>query len=159
MFPENSERLLSSECAKKPKLRTFVLFKDFDTEACYITKPISFFQRRMLAKTRLGCLPIRLETGRYSIPRLTESERICLVCRSSQNSSTDPVESEIHYLFDCNAYNTERDTWYSKMTLPENFQLLGAENKLKIVLNEHCNVKHTAQFILDAYNIRSKVLK
>ena len=117
---------LASECAQKPKLRTIVLFKDFESEALYITKPLNFFQRTMLAKTRLGCLPIRLETGRYLIPRLPESERTCLVCKNNslvnpQNPSTGPVESEVHFLFSCNAYNTERHSWYQKMTIPEIF--------------------------------------
>ena len=37
---------LKIECGLKPKLRTFLLFKDFDKEPAYIYKPITFFQRR-----------------------------------------------------------------------------------------------------------------
>ena len=66
-FKLKQQEYLSSECAEKPKLRTFMLFKDFQEPPAYITKPLTFHQRRMVAKTRLGCIPLRLETGRYSI--------------------------------------------------------------------------------------------
>jgi hypothetical protein len=82
-FIPQQNQYLKAECQAKPKLRTFILFKNFDSEPAYTTKPLSFFQRRMMAKLRLGCLPIRLETGRYSIPRLPENERTCLVCKDS----------------------------------------------------------------------------
>ena len=165
-FKLKQQEYLSSECAEMPKLRTFMLFKDFQEPPAYITKPLTFHQRRMVAKTRLGCLPLRLETGRYSIPRLPEVERTCQVCRNQNQlvviqptNTNDPVESEIHFLFFCPTYTTERDLWLSKMTLPINFIELQANTKLKIVLNDPLNVKFTAQFITNSFNIRSKILK
>ena len=169
IFKSKQQDSLSSECAQKPKLRTFIIFKDFKEQPAYITKPLSFHQRRMVAKTRLGCLPIRLETGRYSIPRVPESQRICLVCKN-QNQLVDinptnnptnegPVESETHFLFSCKAYNAERDLWFSKMKLPPNFLELPITCKLKVVLNDPHNVKITSQFITNSFNIRSKILK
>ena len=164
ILKSRQKEFLSLECAQKPKLRTFVLFKDFQEQPAYITKPLSFYQRRMIAKTRLGCLPIRLETGRYSIPRLPENERKCLVCKNRNqliviNPTNDPVESENHYLFDCSAYKAERELWYSKMTLPPDFDVLPLESKLKVVLNEPYNVKLTSLFITNSFNIRSRILK
>ena len=165
-FKLKQQEYLSSECAEMPKLRTFMLFKDFQEPPAYITKPLTFHQRRMVAKTRLGCLPLRLETGRYSIPRLPEVERTCQVCRNQNQlvviqptNTNDPVESEIHFLFFCPTYTTERDLWLSKMTLPINFIELQANTKLKIVINDPLNVKFTAQFITNSFNIRSKILK
>ena len=63
---------------------------------------MSFIQRKFLAKCRLGCLPIRLETGRFCRPILAENERVCQVCL--ENGVTDyqyknEIESEIHLLF------------------------------------------------------------
>ena len=121
----------------------------------------------MLAKLRLGCLPVRLETGRYSIPRLTEEERVCLVCRDSLvdvqqdpegPAGAGPVESEVHFLFDCEPYRHERLTWMQKMTLPPNFLQLDLTAKLKLVLNDTSHVKPTAQFITNAFEIRRKIL-
>ena len=161
-FKNDQTIYLSTECAEKPKLRTFILFKEFYETPSYILKPLSFHQRRMTAKTRLGCLPIRLETARYSIPRLPENERFCLVCKAfnnpSQNPLCDHIETEVHFLFSCSAYRSERDDWLRKLTLPLNFDKMTVGNKLKLVLNDPSNVKPTAQFIAKAYDIRSKIL-
>ena len=94
---------LSTECAEKPKLRTFMKFKDFNEPPAYIFKSFPFHHRRMIAKIWLGFLPIRLETAQYSIPRIPEGERNCLICKNYATYPTnDPVlyhlESEINYL-------------------------------------------------------------
>ena len=62
---------LELECINKPKLRTFIMIKDFNTILTYITKPLTFIQCKM-AKLRLGCLPIRQETGRFCRPKIPE---------------------------------------------------------------------------------------
>ena len=119
----------------------------------------------LIARIRLGCLPLRIETGRYSTPRLPEDQRTCLVCQSSDqlvNVGVDgdrgPVESEWHFLFSCVGYEAERGIWYGKMNLPENFIYLSTEQKLKIVLNDPANVKPTAIYITNAFNLRSSIL-
>ena len=116
----------------------------------------------MMAKTWLGCLPIRLEISRYGIPRLPEEERLCLICRNFNNPTNEPtlehLESEIHYSFFCRTYRRERDEWLQKQNLPVDFDHLALELKLKTVLNDACNVKFTAQFITKAYNIRSRII-
>ena len=66
---------LESECLLKPKLRTFNTFKNFSSLAPHIGKPLSFVERRMVSKLRLGILPIRLETARYERPVPLEEER------------------------------------------------------------------------------------
>ena len=68
------------------------------------------------------------------------------------------MESESHYLFSCSAYSAERDDWYSKMTLRNEFEEMTTANKLKLVLNDTNHVKMTAKFILNAYFTRSKLL-
>ena len=164
-FKESQIAYLTDECSQKPKLRTFVTFKNFEEQASYITKPLMFYHRRNLARIRLGCLPLRIETGRYSIPRMPETERTCLVCKipaaelEDAGDSSTPIESEIHFLFECKAYSAERGIWYQKMNLPNNFSDLPSEEKLRLTLNHACNVKFTAQFITAALNARSKIMK
>ena len=99
IFRYNQAIYLANACAEKPKLRTFNTFKNFSELPSYILKSLSFNERRLFAKTRLGCLPIRIETGRYSIPRVPENQRLCLVCDSNS------IECEVHYLFSCSAYS------------------------------------------------------
>ena len=135
------------ECRNKPKLRTFILFKDFQNIPAYIFKPLSFLQRKIISKARLGILPIRLETARYLRPPLPEDQRLCY-CDSGE------VESEIHILFSCYKYDSLRQSWLTKLSLPDNFLLLNINDRLKLVLNEPANVKYTAQFIVDILDLR-----
>ena len=165
----NQSLSLKSRCENMPKLRTFIKFKDFSDITAHILKPLSFPQRRAISKLRLGVLNIRIESGRIERPRLLESERSCNVCLkmfssvnySNSNTLTHeylPVENEKHYLFFCLGYCDLRFKWLNSLCQPDNFNFISTDEKLKIVLNQHENVKLTAQFILDAWDRRSKLL-
>ena len=60
---------LQNQCKNSPKLRTFIQITDFKTDNCYLSKPLSFIQRKALAKLRLGVLSLRIETGRFERPK------------------------------------------------------------------------------------------
>ena len=106
-----------------------MLFKDFETLPPHIGKPLSFIERKIISKLRLGILPIRIETARYIRPIMPENERVCY-CNSGQ------IESECHVLFSCSTYNDLRHVWLNKLCIPENFRQLPEQEKLKIVLNK-----------------------
>ena len=74
---EKQQDLIKTECENKPKLRTFLLFKDFQTLPPHVGKPLSFVERKTISKLRLGILPIRIETARYIRPILPEDQRLC----------------------------------------------------------------------------------
>ena len=74
---EQQQFIVENVCLSKPKLRTFIEFKDFKTVPPHIYKPLSFLQRKTISKARLGILPIRLETARYVRPVLPEEQRTC----------------------------------------------------------------------------------
>ena len=160
---------LKLQCQNMSKLRTFIKFKDFSNIPSYILKPLSFPQRRAISKLRLGTFNIRIESGRTERPRLPENERKCNVCSRMFASSSYlnnniltnyhlPVENEIHYLFFCFGYCDLRFKWLKSLYKPDNFIFLSSDEKLNIVLNYHENVKLTSQFILDAWDRRSKIL-
>ena len=140
--------LVKTECESKPKLRTFLLFKDFRNLPPHVGKPLSFVERRIISKLRLGILPIRLETARYSRPILPANQRICY-CNSGE------VESEYYVLFTCSIYNNLREAWLNKLCIPENFRQLPNHEQLSLVLNEPENVKHTAQYLVSLMDLRS----
>ena len=152
----SQQNYLEDECSilKSPKLRTFITFKDFGTTPSYITKPLSFIQRKFMAKLRLGCLEIRIETGRYARPRLPEEARICQVCENPDQE----IENEFHFIFKCEKYRNERSLWINKLQIPNNFETLPPNVMLSCVLNDHNNVKLTAQYIVNIYDIRSKIV-
>ena len=122
---------LKQICLEKPKLRTYVQFKDFGSIPSYILKPMSFICRKYLALTRLSNLAIRIETGRFERPKLDANLRFCPAC--NVNAS---IEDEFHFIFQCVAYNDLRAIWLSKLKLPENFLDLQTSEKLKINWND-----------------------
>lgn len=75
---------------------------------------MTFSQKYFLAKFRLGILPLRLKTGRYSRPPLPENERIFLQCIGNKNS----IENEIHLTFYCSKHDTLREALYCKIGSP-----------------------------------------
>ena len=138
---------IETECRSKPKLRTFVTFKDFQNISPHIYKALSFLEKKTISKLRLGILPIRIETARYLRPILPENERTCY-CNSGA------PESEYHVVFVCEKYINLRQLWINKINKPENFHALPSQEMFKTVLNEPSNVKCTAQFLVDILDLR-----
>ena len=60
----------------KPKLRTFILFKDEYCTEKYLLYNLTKFERAIMAQFRLGILPIRVETGRFRNEAVNERLRI-----------------------------------------------------------------------------------
>ena len=52
------QQKLKNSCVM-PKLRTYNLIAEFSSPKAYLLKPLSFLQRKSVAKLRLGVLPIR----------------------------------------------------------------------------------------------------
>ena len=48
---QNTQQIRAEiECKNKPKLRTFITFKDFNTLPPHVYKPLSFFERKIVIK-------------------------------------------------------------------------------------------------------------
>ena len=144
---EMQQQIVRNECEYKPKLRTFMLFKDFGPLPPHVGKPLSFVERKNISKLRLGILPLRIETARYTKPIVPENQRLCY-CESGE------IENEYHAIFICSKYNNLRDAWLNKLSIPENFHELGMKEKLSLVLNKPENVRLTAQYIVSFMDLR-----
>ncbi len=85
-----------------PKLRTYKLFKnEFKFENyLYSTKNIN--HTLSLFRFRISSHNLRIETGRYTRPKMPEHDRICIY--GTQQS----VETEQHFLLVCDLYNNEK---------------------------------------------------
>ncbi len=57
---------------QKPKLRTYILFKDNVNIEPYILSCLPKYQRSVFAKLHYGILPLGIETGRYHNIELEE---------------------------------------------------------------------------------------
>ena len=48
--------------------------------------------------------------------------------------------------------------WLENLEIPNNFQILSKNKKLGIILNHPNNVKITAQYLIDMFDMRSKIV-
>ena len=139
------QQKLKTSC-NMPKLRTYNVVAEFTSPKAYLEKPLSFLQRKSMAKLRLGVLPIRLETGRYERPILPADQRLCQQC------SLGVPEDEAHFTLECPRNSILREKLLSHTN--ESFKYLNPTEKLKYLLNNSEIVKQTSQFVIDAFDNR-----
>ena len=125
---------------QKPKLRTYVLFKNNYKLESYVSSNLTRSQRSFLAQLRSGVLPLRVETGRFQNEQL--ENRLCVFCESMS------IEDEYHFLLHCDLYDDlRRHLFYS---LVDNvFHISSDSEKIKLLL--HNNFKQVAQFVEKAF--------
>ena len=73
----------------------------------YVKLNISSGERSMLCQLRMGILPLRIETGRYTNMKL--NERFCQICNEGK------IEDELHFVFQCKKYEQTRKDFLDKM--------------------------------------------
>ncbi len=112
-------------CSTKPKLRTYVTFKSNTTVANHLKCNLPKYERSVISQLRLGILPLRIETGRYS--NLAVNDRKCLLCNSNE------VEDEEHFLFSCVLYNAERVKLENAIGV--SFNTLDNKSKFEAIFN------------------------
>ena len=145
---EKDRERLQIAMTRTPKLRTYYFISGDATTKAYLIKPLSFAQRKLLAKLRLGILPIRLESGRYERPPLSVTDRICKQCALGE------VENEEHFMLVCPKHSFRRNILYSKIENKIDFNCMNNIEKLKLLLNNENLVKASSQYIVESYAAR-----
>ena len=135
------------------KLRTYRLYKTHLTPEPYVKLNMDRSHRRVLAKFRSGSLPLHIETGRYSKPKVPLNERTCKFC--SQNA----IEDEIHFLMDCEFYSDIRRSLIVKAnTCNTDFNSLSKEDRFIFIMN-YINLQHSLSYTLvQMFNRRKRML-
>ena len=111
-----------TELVSKPKLRTYIKFKDAIYPEPYVLRINSRLKRSLLAQLRIGILPIRVETGRFR--GLTVEERVCEMCNLGK------IENEINFICECPLYDAMRANLFeATLAVNPNFLTLNLENK------------------------------
>ena len=146
MMQRDEEKLLNT-CKSLPKLRTYCSLVGDPGWRNYLAKPLSFIQRKFMAKLRLGVLPLRIETGRYEMPRIESKDRICKQCAMQE------VEDEEHFLLRCSKHSARRIALLSDIKL-DNFGQWDSNQKLVYLLNDSSMLKATARFIIESFEER-----
>ena len=150
------------ECLKSDKLRTYnTLFDPFvphESVIEYTRQCLPFILRKRLSQLRLGCLPIRIESDRYTRPIVHRDLRYCLQpkCKNVADNLDDnlkDVDNEFHFLIVCSQYNSLRNVLYSKIESPS-FATMTDNDKFIYLLTTPSVAKIVAQFIVDAFDER-----
>ena len=124
-FTQEWEKFLKNN--SNGKLSSFVSFKSYFGFEKYLQIVISF-EMRSLTRLRLSAHQLMIEKGRYSgIPR---HNRVCPRCSSNE------VEDEVHFLFNCTSLDNERSQIILKINaVCKNFTNLDSKNKLIWLMN------------------------
>ena len=128
----------------KPKLRTYKLYKTELEPEWYVDNFVGRFQRSIFARFRCGVLPLQIEVGRFRGQNV--NERICQVCKAA-------VKSEIHFLFECPAYGTDRVEFLRLTSLS---RLPNNEDKIKLCMTNH--QKLTVKYVVKLWNERQNLI-
>ena len=92
-----------------PVLRTYVSFKQEHEFEHYLLLVRDFGLRNALSKFRLSSHNLEIEKGRHSRPKIPAQDRKCTKCNKNV------VEDEIHFLFECDLYTSERRVLLNKL--------------------------------------------
>ena len=136
------------EIDNKPKLRTYKLFKnEFKTEDYVFCNDRQ--KRSLVAQVRIGILPLRIETGRFS--NIALNERHCYMCPGND------VEDEIHFICKCPLYEDLRDNlFHSALQKSPIFMTMNDTQKLVYLFR---NVgRELTKFVFHAWHRRKNTL-
>ena len=95
LFIQNWNKQLATINNRKIKNLYKSIKYDFIYEP-YLELP--YHLRNPLTKLRISNHPLRIETGRFTLPPLSIDDRKCFICE-------DMVEDELHFLFNCDYYH------------------------------------------------------
>ena len=121
----------------------------------YLSKIKNREQRRLLAKLRLGVLPLEIEKGRRS--NLDRSDRLCKLCHANE------VEDEIHFLLKCPVLESTRCQFINSIVAAHpNFIFNNTYQQINYLFyNEHLpyNILDiSARMLSQLFEIRSKLI-
>lgn len=133
----------------KPKLRTYVKFKENCETETYVTCMISKGCRSLLAQFRSGILPLTVETGRYGNVPL--NNRLCPLC------SLNVVEDEFHFLCVCPIYNEFREALYNHISL-SNEHFRNMPDDVKFITIMASDQRKLATYIYESWCKRRSLL-
>ena len=145
----NLENDWKNKLKTKPKLRTYIKFKDWYKTEDYVRFNICRRQRSLMAQFRIGILPLHVETGRFRGVPL--EERLCLLC------SKNAIEDEQHFVLDCELYQELRSTLFEDICARnELFTNFDMETKFRYLVT--CEWRKLSKFVDKAWSKRLEQL-
>ena len=141
MFYQESFEKINSD---RSKLRTYAIFKKEKGYEKYLSDTKNVKIRKNVTKFRLSNHKLMIEVGRHQGTDI--NERFCPFCSHS-------VEDEVHFLFYCPTYETQRIKYLHPITRRiHNFPFLPNAQKLELVM---CSMdENVCNFISNSMDIR-----
>ena len=138
--------LLRSRSIEMSRMRLFYDISDFDQSISaqpYINIR-SRQKRSVLAKLRMGTLPIKIETGRYR--SISEDQRIC------DNCNLNEVENEKHFVYHCTKHQNIREIYLDNLIDDDNNDV----DNLKMIFSDFEKSKEFATYLIKGLDNRIK---
>ena len=138
------EEQWKEEIENKPKLRTYKLFKsEFQIEDYVYCNNRQ--KRSLTAQLRIGILPLRVETGRFS--NLALNDRHCYMCPGQE------VEDELHFICTCPLYDDLRNNLFT-IALQKSPIFIRMDNVQKLVFLFQNVGRELSRFLVQAWGRR-----
>ena len=133
-----------------PKLSFYQTFKNNYEEEKYLSIIRNYDQRRQFTKLRISNHALSIETGRYSKPKTPPDKRLCLLC------DKNAVETELHMICDCPAYDKIRSDFYLKIKS----DILSNRNNIPALMNfkDEDQLFYFSIFIFKSFQLRKEKL-
>ena len=132
---------IRTESESGGRLNLYRTMKDTPQTERYVLNIRTVGGRRVMAGLRMGCLPLAVETGRYS--HIPYRERVCRLCCRGE------VEDQSHFIAICPAFNDLRLQLYNHCScILDTFYQMPLQDKIKFILCNYDNhiVKHLTGF-------------
>ena len=106
--------------------------------------------RKAMARIRTGSHRLRIESGRYTIPKTDRNDRIC------SKNGYDHLDDVSHFFFDCLLIKPLQKTLASTIKqLCDNYERMSPEEKLYFILNSGGDIcKTVAKFCCEALIVK-----
>lgn len=129
------------------KLRTYGKIKNTPFIERYLLNPnLSWNQKKIIAKFRLGDHKLHIETGRHCRPKIPPDKRICQLCCNNE------VEDELHFLLVCPVYANIRD----KYSILETVQTAVGIKFIELLTSTDTTVLlNVSKYLSEAFDMRS----
>ena len=128
-----NHQLWKIETTTKTKLRTYLVTQADENRKALVNANLSRSQGSLVAKFKLGILPLQVEVGRWKDAAL--EERYCKLCQ------TEAIEDEFHFFMQCDKFIDIRTTVYLDLHEKTDVVVYGNQEQVLRELFSNRNMK------------------
>ena len=140
---------ISTQSGSEGRLKLYRKIKTNPTVENYVSHTRSLGERRVMAGLRMGCLPLAVETGRYT--NTPFGERLCRLCDGRE------VKDQVHFLIICPTLLHLRMIMFNHCAAADpNFYHYSPLVKTKFILRQYNDF--IVKLILQMYLYRQSIL-